>query len=281
MHCIRIAATAGLAGMLGLAACGKGDAGQQTAGADSTRDLQLAQPRTDTVVVYRDTATTPPAAMAERAPAPASKPATARPRPKPVVPSETRTQPVLAEPAPAQPKTVTYRLAAGTAISASMVDSINSYKMRAGQTVSARVGADVVDDQGRVVIPAGAKVTLTIADIKWSDNKGDPGRLVLRPTGVMMGGEEFPLSGTVDVKWILKGRGVKAGDVAKGAGGAAAGAAIGGLLGKGTGAVIGAVVGGAAGTAVASQTYERDVIVAPGTPVTIKLGDEFSYTKAM
>ena len=44
---------------------------------------------------------------------------------------------------------------------------------RPGQTFTATVAADVTDASGTVVIPAGSKVTLTIAEIHESENKGD------------------------------------------------------------------------------------------------------------
>jgi hypothetical protein len=54
--------------------------------------------------------------------------------------------------------------------------------------------------------------------------------------------------------------------------GAAAGAVVGGVVtGKTKGAVIGGVIGAAGGTVVAAQTASRDVVVTPGTLLTLVL----------
>jgi len=60
-------------------------------------------------------------------------------------------------------------------------------------------------------------------------------------------------------------------DAAKIGGGAAGGAVIGGILGGGDGAAKGAAIGGAAGTGVVLATRGKEVRVAAGTPVTVKL----------
>jgi len=60
-------------------------------------------------------------------------------------------------------------------------------------------------------------------------------------------------------------------DAAKIGGGAAGGAIIGGILGGGDGAAKGAVIGGSAGTAVVLSTRGKDIRLAAGTPVSVKL----------
>jgi hypothetical protein len=54
-------------------------------------------------------------------------------------------------------------------------------------------------------------------------------------------------------------------------GGAAAGAVIGGIAKGGKGAGIGAVIGGVAGTGAVLATKGKEVELAAGTPVTIRL----------
>jgi hypothetical protein len=123
------------------------------------------------------------------------------------------------------------------------------------------------------VIPAGATVTLTIAQLAVSENKSDPGKLELRATRVTIDGKSYALEGTsTEVEHELKGRGVQVGDAAKVGAGAAAGAVVGRVLsGKKKGAVVGGVIGAAAGAAAASQSYDRDVIVAAGAKIVITL----------
>jgi hypothetical protein len=144
---------------------------------------------------------------------------------------------------------------------------------KVGETVTASVANDVTDDDGRVVVPAGATVTLVISEMVVSENKSDSGKVSLRATQVAFGGNTYDLAGTsTQVQYALKGRGVQAGDAAKVGAGAAAGAVVGRILsGKKKGAVIGGVIGAAAGTAVAANSADRDIVVASGARIVIKL----------
>jgi type IV secretory pathway VirB10-like protein len=79
-------------------------------------------------------------------------------------------------------KSVGRMLAAGTTISAKFDDGINSRTDKAGQKLTGTVSSDVKDKNGRVVIPAGSRVHITIAAIHESERKSDKtGKLVLTP----------------------------------------------------------------------------------------------------
>ena len=144
---------------------------------------------------------------------------------------------------------------------------------KVGETITATVANDVTDENGNVMVPAGAKVTLEITEMTVSENKSDSGKVGLRATQVAFGGETYPLAGASNqVEYSLKGRGVQAGDAAKVGVGAAAGAVVGRVLsGKKKGAVVGGVIGAAAGTAVAVNSADRDIVVAQGAKIVIKL----------
>jgi hypothetical protein len=228
-----------------LAAC-SGGGKSSLAGADSlSRDLSRPQPEAGNALNDR------PAGVAAKAPAPktvASKPRAAAPSPR--------------------------ALGAGTLIEAAISDSINSRHDKAGKTVTAAVARDVKDRAGRVVIPAGSVVTLTVTELAPAKSKSAAdGRLALQATSVNVKGRIYALDADVDpVAHELKGRGVTAGEVEKVGVGTAIGAIGGRIIGGNTkGAVIGGVVGAGAGTAVAVQTASRDVVVRPGTPVKITL----------
>jgi uncharacterized protein YcfJ len=60
-------------------------------------------------------------------------------------------------------------------------------------------------------------------------------------------------------------------DAAKIGGGAAGGAIIGGIIGGGDGAAKGAAIGGAAGTGVVLSTRGKEIRLAPGTSVSVRL----------
>ncbi|HTC24895.1 MAG TPA: hypothetical protein VK688_11050 [Gemmatimonadales bacterium] len=180
--------------------------------------------------------------------------------------------PAAAKPRPAAPTPRT--LAAGTLIEAALSDSINSRHDKPGKTVTAAVARDVKDRAGRVVIPAGSTVTMTVTEIEPAKSKSAAdGKLALEVKSVNVRGRIYALDADVDpVAHELKGRGVTAGEVEKVGVGTAIGAIGGRIIGGNTkGAVIGGVVGAGAGTAVAVQTASRDVIVHPGTTVKITL----------
>ncbi|MSR03300.1 MAG: hypothetical protein EXR94_11275 [Gemmatimonadetes bacterium] len=168
-------------------------------------------------------------------------------------------------------------LVAGTNLAMSAAIEFSTKPHKVGQKVAATVSADVTDANGRVVIPAGATVTMTIAELVVSENKDDKGKVVLNATSVSFGGASYDLEGvTTEVEHTLKGRGVQAGDAAKVGAGAAAGAIVGRILGgKKKGTVVGGVIGAAAGTAVAVNSADRVVVVSVGSKIILKLKSLF------
>jgi hypothetical protein len=170
-------------------------------------------------------------------------------------------------------------LAAGTAISAKFDAGISSRTHKAGQKLTGTVASDVKDKNGRTVIPAGAKVHVTITAIHESENKGDKtGKLVLTPVKLVIAGRSYPISGSAKaLDRTLKDRKTNAGDVAKVGVGVGAGALLGTAVSGGStkGAVIGGVVGGAVGTQRAIQTQDRDVVVPAGSRLKVTLGSPF------
>jgi hypothetical protein len=156
---------------------------------------------------------------------------------------------------------------------------ISSRINKKGETVTSRVSSDVTDSQGRVVIPAGATVTLTITEIRESENKGDKtGKLTLTPTEVVFGGQTYAINASAHaLDRHLVDRKTNAGDIAKVGAGTAAGALVGRVIGGNTkGAVIGGVIGGAIGTQRAVETQDRDVVVPAGSRVELTLESGFT-----
>jgi hypothetical protein len=170
-------------------------------------------------------------------------------------------------------------LAAGTAISAKFDDGISSRTHKAGQTLTGTVSADVKDKSGRTVIPAGSKVHITIAAIHESERKSDKtGKLVLKPTKVVIGGKSYPITGSATaLDRTLKDRKTNAGDLAKVGVGVGAGALLGTAVSGGStkGALIGGAVGGAVGTQRAIETQDRDVVVPAGSRLKVTLQAAF------
>jgi hypothetical protein len=240
--------TLAVLGILAVAACARDRADQATA--DSLgRDLQMSP--ADSSADLNDRPTTPPA----------SNPST---NPRPNNPST-----------PSNPPAATGRsLASGTTIQTNTTSQISSRNNKAGETLTATVSSDVTDSRGRVVIPAGSVVRLTISEIEPAENKGQAdGKIVLMPSTIEVGGKSYTLNASIEsVEHTLQGRGVTAGDAAKVGAGAAAGAIAGRVLsGNKKGAIIGGVVGAAVGTGVAMETADRDVVVPAGAAIVLKL----------
>ena len=251
-------------------ACGGGDA---TDGFDSTGMISG-----DSLVPIQDAATLPdtmPPAPAETvfvAPPPppaASRPPAPRPSPSP------SPSPAPA-PAPA-PEPVSTSLESGTAMAAVTLDSIHSRYNQVGDPIRVRVSRDVSNDAGRVIIPAGSVITMSITEIGQANNKGDMGTLVLSARNIVIDGVTYPVTArATDFEYEMRARGVGASEVARTGGGAVAGAIIGRVIGGKTGTVVGAVGGAAAGAAIANETANRDIIVTAGKNMTITLRDDFS-----
>ena len=260
-----------------LAACGGGDR-RDVAAADSlSRDLQLAP--VDTTAELNDQPA--PAAEAPGEPdpapvAPAPKPAAPKPRPKPTA-STPQPAPTTPAPTPA-PAPASTGLATGTSLALSTDAEIRSNKNKVGDEVLATVTSDVKDASGRVVIPAGSKVTLQVTAIKPSDSKSDTsGTLTLKPVSVAVGGNAQPITASISgVQTKLEGRGTGTNEIAKVGAGTAAGAIVGRVLGGSSkGAIIGGIIGGAVGTQRAIETKDRDVVLPQGTAVTITLDAKY------
>ena len=240
-------------GMMSVVACAGGDRSDQAAADSLDRDLQMSP--ADSSAELNDRPTNPPASN----PSPAT--------PRPTTPSTTA------------PASTGRSVASGTVIEANTTTQVSSRNNKAGETLTANVAADVKDSRGRVVIPAGSTVRLTISQIEPAENKGAAdGKIVLMPATIEVGGKSYTLNASIEsVEHRLEGRGVTAGDAAKVGAGAAAGAIAGRVLsGNKKGAIIGGVVGAAVGTGVAMETADRDVVVPAGARIVLKLTETFT-----
>ena len=247
-----------VAAVLLIAACGKSDNTKQAAADNLQRDLQMA-PADSTAKLNDQPTQAPPT------PAPTGqKPTTQAPAPQPTSNTSTASGPLT--------------LPAGTSIEAAATTRISSRSNKVGETLTATVSTDIKDSRGRVVIPAGSTVTLTITKIRPAENRSQhDGKITLMPATIEVGGRSYDLAASIEsVEHHLEGRGVTAGDAAKVGGGAVAGAIAGRVLGGNKkGAIIGGVVGAAVGTGIAVETADRDVVIDPGNKIVLALTQEF------
>ena len=248
---LRIAVVlAGLA-MLGGACTKEQQTGQST---DSTaRNLTLAP--ADSSAAMRDVPVPPAAAVQPQVPPRTTPPPTPRPTP----------------PKPAAPAALV--LPTGTHADMAATDTITSRTAKPGDPFTARVVEDVKNAAGRVVIPAGAVVHGTIADVKPAPNPNTPGTLTLAVSRVTIRGSDYPIEASIDsLETVHKGRGVTTGDAAKVGAGAAAGAILGRVIGGNKrGTIIGGIVGGAVGAGVAQTSKDSDIVLPAGAHINITL----------
>jgi hypothetical protein len=143
----------------------------------------------------------------------------------------------------------------GTAISVVTDQAVSSKDAKVGQPVSATVAKAVVVG-GKVVIPKGAPVKLSVSSVQASGRLSTPAKLYLRLRSVTVGGKTYTFA-TSAAGRTEKGKGKR--DAGFIGGGAAGGAVIGALAGGGKGAAIGAAAGAGAGTAGAAATGKKDI----------------------
>lgn len=87
-------------------------------------------------------------------------------------------------------------LVAGTTLRATIQDSISSTRNRAGQVVNAIVSLNVVDAAGHTVIPGGAAIQLTIAQLRGATSAGD-GVITLTLTSLLIEDSTYSAAASV------------------------------------------------------------------------------------
>lgn len=242
-------AVLGLAGTLVLTSCAKKEepAGTSTDSTLSLGDLpNQASPAPDSTYSSATTTTT----TTTTTPAPTPKP-TPRPKPRPTP-----------TPAPTPRGTV---VPAGTALGLTMDAEVSTKDKVVGDTFTATLANDVEVD-GRVVFPAGSRVSGHVAEAERPGKTSGRGRMVLSYDSITANGTTYAID---SMGAAIEGKSGTAGDATKIVGGAAVGAILGKILGgkAGTGAAIGA----AAGTGAAMATRGPDPVVKAGATVNVSL----------
>ncbi len=204
------------------------------------------------------TASTPP----EPAPAPVSAPP-----PAPVQDT--------APPAPVRREPTTITVPAGSRLQVRMTDGIDSKNNTVGQTFQGTLDSPLVHGN-RVVVPAGAPVTVELTNASKAGRIRGSSGLEVRVTSITAGGRNYDVSSDVyDQTGKAKGKqtAVRSGI------GAAAGALIGGLAGGGKGAAIGAGAGGGAGLGYQFFTHGNQVKIPSESVITFRLSAPLSIRR--
>jgi hypothetical protein len=196
-----------------------------------------------------------------------------RPAANATIPNSAPT-PVAADPAPARPTSREFTLAPGTDLPLELLDALSSETAAAGTEVRARLRQAITVD-GTTIIPNGATVTGSVTDVGRAGRVQGKSHLTMRFTEVSFSGQRESLR-TDPI--TFEGEASKKEDVTKVGAGAGIGAVIGGILGGGKGAAQGAAIGGAAGGGAVLATRGKDVELASGAPVTVRLAAPTTIT---
>jgi hypothetical protein len=143
----------------------------------------------------------------------------------------------------------------GTKVTVVTDQAVSSKTAKIGQPITGSVAQDVTSG-GKVVIPKGSPVKLSVSSVQASGRLSTPAKLYLRLRAVTVGGKTYTFA-TSSAGRTLGGKGKR--DAGFIGGGAAGGAVIGALAGGGKGAAIGAAAGAGAGTAGAAATGKKDI----------------------
>lgn len=160
-------------------------------------------------------------------------------------------------------------LAAGTVLPLQLQTAVGSDSSHVEDPVRATLRKSVTAE-GLNALPAGSVVLGHVTAADRAGRVKGRARIAFRFTKIDPAGDAERLSiSTSTVSRIAEA--TKKQDAAKIGGGAVGGAIIGGILGGGDGAAKGAAVGGAAGTGVVLATRGKDVRLAPGADLSVKL----------
>jgi len=173
-------------------------------------------------------------------------------------------------------------IAAGTTMSLTPTATVCTNTNKVGDKITATTQSAVVGSNG-AVIPAGSTVTLTVTDLKRSENANDQIIMGFAVNSVSFGGKTYPLDASIESTNITRVRNQpKSKDAQKVAIGAGIGAIAGQVLGKNTkSTIIGAAVGAAAGGAAAAATANYEGCIQNTSTMVIKLNSPAQVRVAM
>lgn len=183
-------------------------------------------------------------------------------------------------PTKAEIQTRTYVVPVGTKVSVRTEDTIDSATAAEGQTYAAEVTDNVLDADGKVVIPHGSNAQIVIRSASKGGRIRGASDLVLDLDSISVEGQQYMVS-TTDLQQSGKqGLGANKRTAAYTGGGAAIGAIIGAIAGGGKGAAIGAGAGAGAGAATQVITKGGAIKVPPETVLTFELDKPVQIVQA-
>ena len=179
-------------------------------------------------------------------------------------------------PASAVPAPAPVVIPAGTTLTITLDQTLNSKTANNGDSFAASLAAPVAVGTA-VALPVGTKATGTIVTAQSAGRFNGHALLQLTLDSVRLNGSPYPIQ-TSEFEDVGKGRGKR---TAVGAGGGAAfGAIVGALAGGGKGAAIGALAGGGAGSAGAAFTGKKDIVLPAETRLHFRLAQPLTVNVA-
>lgn len=165
---------------------------------------------------------------------------------------------------PATPPAPRFELAtvpAGTTLEVRNNEAIDSTTARSGQSYTAVLTRDLMDDQGRVAAPKGANATLVVRAATDQGKVQGRSELSLDVASIEVDGRSYRVETKDLVERGKQGVGTNKRTATYTGGGAAVGSIIGAIVGGGKGAAIGALSGAGAGAGVQAVTRGKAVRV--------------------
>jgi hypothetical protein len=283
-YIVRLGTSLAAAALFAVGACSNNDGKQDTTlAADSAlnRDLALANAGdTARQPQLQDVPANPPATQPSGAtrtpsrPAATNRPPTSTNRPSTSGTTRTPSGNTVSS-APSSGGGAVGTIAAGTQLVLNSTNRICTNTNAVGDKITATVANAVTGSNG-AVIPAGATVTLTVTQLKRSENVNDKIIMEFAVNSVTFNGRTYTLDAAVQSASIERVRNQpKSKDAQKVATGAVVGAIAGQILGKNTkSTVIGGAVGAAAGAAAAASTANYEGCVAQGGQIVVQLSSD-------
>jgi hypothetical protein len=242
-------------------------AGTDTAARPALQDVPAAAPTTTTPAAPAPRTSTP--ARTTTRPAPARTTTTPAPRPSNTTASGNT---VTTGAGATSGGGAVGSIASGTTINLTSTQRICTNTNKVGDKFTATV-AEAVSGSNGAIIPAGATATVTVTQLKRSENANDKVIMGFAVNSISYGGHTYAIDSDVTYAKVENVRNESKGkDAQKVLGGAAVGAVLGQVIGKNTkGTVIGAAAGAAAGAGAAVATANYEGCVPDGGRIQIKL----------
>jgi hypothetical protein len=139
-----------------------------------------------------------------------------------------------------------------------------------GQTFTAQVEQDIMDQSGALLVPKGSPAELTVVETSSGGAVGTPD-MELAIRSITVSGRKYPITTDTVEREGEQGLGANRRTAEMVGGGAVLGAVIGAVAGGGEGAAIGATVGAAGGAAAQVLTRGREIRVPAESVLTFRL----------